>query len=247
MVHDFFENALTGFLKDIYGKLKPYEGVINAKFPVMIMNTGDETFLSNMLDEDSPLSVSEPKLYQRVPRMVCNPLGIDISTDQLSAKKTYGKMVDISNLGYKTKKATNVRRIPLTTVISSKVYFSNIFQYLQFVEILLMTAFKENTYNFVYVGNTQVGSYSFTTSFEGVPNLSLSHDSEKRWREMELSFTLGLQYPAYDYYGGATELMDATNTIKIFKNFVDTTTDPKILTTTKQNLEVEMAFNSPPI
>ena len=101
-----------------------------------------------------------------------------------------------------------------------------------------MTTFKTNTFNFDYVGKVQGASYSFADTMDGIPNLSMSHDSEKRGRILDLNFILDLQYPAYDYYNSKT-MMDASNTIKVFKHYVGTQNTSDELTTTPQNQSIE--------
>ena len=107
------------------------------------MNTGSEAYMSNMASEKD--KEKQNKLYQRVPRMVVSPSSIDISSDQLSNPNIMGKMVDhvldVNDELIKTQKIMNVRRVSLQHLLSAKVYFSNIFEYYKFTEILLMVVF----------------------------------------------------------------------------------------------------------
>ena len=105
-----------------------------------------------------------------------------------------------------------------------------------------MQVFRVNNFNFEYLGKMHTGSYSFSDSLDGVPNLSLDQNNERRGREMDLNFILNLQYPAFDYYDSKT-MLDATNKIKIFKHFADTQNTFDELTTTLQDQDIEKDNN----
>lgn len=225
MQHDFFQNALTSFIYDLNSRLKHFSNSINdSKFPIMIMNTGDEVYLANM-QEDSKDKV---RLYDRIPRMILSIGGADIKTDQLSNPNNFGKLSDNST-GFNNTKVATVRRIPISFVVNSKVYFSNMLQYLSFIEVFLSTTFRVSSFNFKHSGAVHYGSYTSSNSFDGNPNFGLRHDSEKRRIELDITFELELQFPAYDYYGARNgdDMLDATDVIKSFVHRTETQNDPK--------------------
>src|SRR5690606_13378187 len=155
----------------------------------------------------------EKQFYNRIPRLVLQTGGFSVQPDQLTAPRTWAKFVDKGSDGIKTGKATYMRRIPLQTTMTGKLYFENIKQVFVFVEIMLSTSYRLNTYSFFHADKIHAGQYSYANDYEGRANLELAHDHTARRSEMDLVFDLGLQFPAYDYYN-ASHMMDATNVIK---------------------------------
>lgn len=194
MVHNFFENALRAMMYDISLRSSPLNSVYKQTFPVAIMNTGDEVYMSNMF-------VDDPKqIYQRVPRMTFDIGGLTVNADQLTNPHTLGEFKDTVH-SFKKARAANVRRMPIEFEMSAQVYFSNIFEFLQFTEVVLMNTYKNNIFPFYYLDKRHVGSYSYQDNLTGETNSTLGYDTDRRGRILSLAFTVELQYPAYDYYG----------------------------------------------
>lgn len=208
MLHNFFEVALTAMIDDLTNRLSPYSAYIKQKFPIMIMNTGDEVFIQNINPD------SGTKLYNRVPRMVLDPEGVSVLLDQLTSPHNLGKFVEQDIVsGFKSSKVANVRRIPIELPMQAQVYFSNVFEFFSFIEILFCTTFRDNLFDFYYNDIRHTGSYNYQDSFDPQTNKSLGFDSEKRQRIMNLTFNVDLQFPAFDYYNSRS-LIDGANSIQ---------------------------------
>lgn len=172
------------------------------------MNTGDEVFIHNSNPDTGP------KLYNRVPRMVLDPEGLTILIDQLTSPHNLGRFVEKDNVvGSKSSKVANVRRVPIEFPMQAQVYFSNIFEFFSFVEILLCTTYRDNIFDFYYNDIRFIGSYNYQDSFDPQSNQTLGFDSEKRQRILPLNFNVDLQFPAFDYYNSRS-IIDGANAIQ---------------------------------
>lgn len=174
----------------------------------MIMNTGDEVFLQNITPD------SGAKIYNRIPRMTFDLEGMSIPNDQLSSIHNLGHFTDYNPaIDAKSEKVSNYRRIPIQFGLSCQIVFNNIFELFGFVEILLMTTYKNNVFSFYYLDKFCQGSYSYQDNINDEVNKALGFDADKRTRTLPLSFTVELQFPAFDYYNSMS-LFDATNAIQ---------------------------------
>lgn len=209
MIHDFFESALKGMLSNLTERMQPYSEYLNRTFPILVMNTGDEVFLQNIKPDDA-----NKTLYNSIPRMVCDIGGINVLSDQLSSMTNYGRFTIQDDItGIKSEKVANFRRIPLNITVNAQVYFSNIFQYLQFVEILLMMTYDNCVFTYYYQDKFLQGNFNYQDQYNTEPNMSLSFDSDKRHRIMNLTFEVELQFPSFDYYN-TRSMLDATKAIQ---------------------------------
>lgn len=199
MKFNFFETSIKAFLFGIDQRLVAYQEYTKQRFPLYIMNTGDEVYLSNLFKDEK----NQP--YQKVPRMIFNIGGFSVNDDEISNPYNVAKFVDLDKeSGYKTHKRSGMRRIPVVLSIESMVTFSNIFQYFTFLEIFLMTTYRTNIFKYYYLDKLLTGSFSYSASFDGDQNLNLAFDNEKRQITLPIPFEISLQFPSLDYFGDNT-------------------------------------------
>jgi hypothetical protein len=197
--HDFFKQAGTALVSYLDKLLNvPLTSAIPnmTKFPIMIKNTGDETFITNMHE-----SANAETLYGLVPRLTLDVGGISIQSGQLTNPHQMGLLLaknaetDI-NEAY----STNVRRIPVEWVFNSEAVFSNILEYLAFVEVYLTVSHHNHLFVFYHAGTEYSGTFFLQEDMNSDTNLQLQFDSDKRLRKLPLAFSVQLQFPAFDIY-----------------------------------------------
>lgn len=203
MKHDFLEMSIKAMIDDLTKKLEPFSSEIETKFPIMIMNSGDEVYLSNINDKSST------NLHDRVPRMVLDVNGFTVNVDQLTNPYIMSKFND-DNAGFVSPKRSMVKRIPIEFPITAQVYFSNVFEFFKFTEILLMVTYRNNVFDYYYAGKYLKASYNYQDDFTPDVNKTLAYDNDRRQRVLPLNFSLELQFPAYDYYNSNSILDEST-------------------------------------
>lgn len=189
--HNFFQIAGKAFIFYLDKVFEPFKESIGGTFPIMIKNTGDEAFLSNM---------NSKELYTSTPRLTLDVRGISLTNDQLTNHHMHGKAVLKDETGFPKTQVMPVRRVPINWLFNSEVYFNNVLEYLQFVDILLTVSHHNHFFTFYYLGNEYNGTFFLPEDFDPESNTQLGFDSEKRRRILPLVFNLQLQFPAYDFY-----------------------------------------------
>lgn len=165
-------------------------------FPIFIMNTGDEVFMSNMTD----IGEAKTELYDRLPRMVLSVKDLSIDTDQLTkpGNKTRigAKVNDELKMGW-----TSARRIPLSLIIQTKTFFSTLNEYLEFIEYYI-TIIANYSLSFSFYHNNVLfqGLIKQVFDYENDTNYDLSFDSATRNKSIEMRFEIDIQMPAYNIY-----------------------------------------------
>lgn len=221
--HTFFQTALAAFISDFSSNIEPFRDAISIStenvgqksiVPVYISNTGDEVFLSTMLFKSED---EKKKLYQQNPRIVFSVGGISTDTDALTNPHEFGRFV-VSDSDQKFEKASKVRRIQTRVSLPYEMIFSNIDQYLKFVDVMLTVFDRATVFEFVHAGKIHQATYNLTANdYDSSANFSLGHDSDKRRRLMNASIELVVQFPAFDVYRHkeeSSEIFDATKTMK---------------------------------
>ena len=195
MTHDFFEIAGKAFIDYLDRLYKPFSDIVGQPFPVMIMNTGDEAFLFNMQTSTE----GRDAMYSRVPRLTLDVKAISVLTDQFTSNRQLGSLEDTVN-GFPVKLKSTVRRIPVNWTFEGEAVFNNIFEYLQFTEVMLTMSHHNNYFSFVWSGSTYSGTFFLQEDIDANINLTLAYDSDKRSRRLPITFVVQLQFPSFDYY-----------------------------------------------
>lgn len=217
---DFFKNAITAFLEDLRRNLRQFK----PELPIYIFNTGDEFFTTTWQTGE------KSETYQRIPRLICDVGDISIQSEQLSSNCVRGEFietVDGQDVGY----SAYVRRVPIQLPIECTLTVSSILDQLEFQEILLLILYKNNSFNFVYKGKNNKGVYRFPDDQTVEKNLNMAMDDQRRNRVIKFEISVGLQYPAFDYFN-SNSLIESHHVIKDFDINVNTydslTIDPNI-------------------
>jgi hypothetical protein len=196
--HDFYENAIKGLLWYLRELMKPYANTLTDKnFFIGMKNTGDEKFLFDQIDSKH--------LYDSIPRWELDFLGINTLDDDRTNPRENGNFVaeTTTNLGEKRKMdfSAPVARRPTEIGFDSQVLFSNVFEYLRFVEIYLILSTYSHTYKFYHAGKLHIGTFTFQDLTESTKNVTFGMEAEKRERKIPIAFTVVTQFPAYQIYG----------------------------------------------
>jgi hypothetical protein len=189
--HNYFTIAGKAFIEYLDRMFLPFKQSIGGTFPIMIKNTGDEAFVSNMNGKE---------LYASTPRLSMEVRGITLQNDQLTNHHLHGKASLPNELGFNESKIIPVRRVPINWMFNTEVYFNTILEYLEFVDILLTVSHHNHHFTFYYLGNEYSGTFFLPEDFDSESNSQLGFDSEKRRRILPLMFMLQLQFPSYDFY-----------------------------------------------
>lgn len=195
--HTFFHNSIAAFLGDFSVSIQPYRDLISADLPVSIANSGDEVFLATMLfktEED------RKKLYAKNPRINFSIGNIGSQTDNYTSPHVLGKFVNEHDSGTLTAKRAEVRRTPTIINMSYDFKFTNIDQYLKFVDVMLTISGVARVFEFEYMGAIYTGSYKLTTNeFDKNTNFTLGFDTERR-NSMTNSVEVTVNFPAFNVY-----------------------------------------------
>lgn len=193
---DFFNNALISFSESIKRNFQIYDETL----PVYFFNTGDEIYLFESENEKQNSNFNSVTSTQQVPRNVLSINDISINSDELTNPHIRAEFI-IKNkeLNKDSLYSSEVRRIPLTLNIKSLITTSNLLQQFKYLEILLLSLYKGNNFEFMYLNKTNKGYYKISDSFETTRNFELSFDSTSRKPTILVNIDVDLQYPAFDY------------------------------------------------
>lgn len=253
--HDFLESSITGMIWYIKELMKPFKNTLNNKvFPVSIMNTGDEKFLFDMIDEKA--------IYSHSPRWTFNILGVNTKNSDRTNPRENGSFVakTTNSLGQsKTENFTaKLSRRPIEVGFQSEVVFNNIFEYFRFVEIYLILSTNPHIFKFYHSNKLHYGQFTFPELDDTSANVTFGMESEKRNRKLPVNFTLNLQFPAYNIYGlpgsanegfngpnddgsaGGTEDLTGDTMIKIIHNIY-----PKFNKESEESIKITQIITPP--
>lgn len=248
--HDFFKNAISGMIWYIRELMKPYSNTLSSdnKFYIGIMNTGDEKFMFDMVDEKA--------IYQHVPRWTFNILGINTVNGERTNPYENGTFTAKTKNAIGIEKTENfsapLARRPVDIGVASSAVFSNIFEYFRFVEIYLTISIRPHVFKFYHANKLHYGSFTFEELADTDTNVTFGMEAEKRNRKLPINFTLRANFPAYHIYGipgsndegfnspngpgsgGGTENLVASPMLKIIHNIIpkfDKTDDDQLIIT----------------
>lgn len=192
--HDFFENAMTAMVKYLVMLYQPFSNVVGQNTIVGFVNSGDEKFLQDMI-----LSGNQ---YDYTPRCSLVMIGLTEQRGDRSNKNTYGKF-QAKNLDNKKIEnySAQYRRVPIDVSIEAEMVFTNIFEYLTFVEIYLMMTDEYHSFNFWHGGNVYNAILELPEIAEPTINTEFGINSDTRQWKMVLNYNLKTQFPAFKIYG----------------------------------------------
>lgn len=197
--HNYFPIAASAFISYLDTIFKPFEDSLptKQKFPIAILNTGDEVFLTNKYAENDK---STATFYNLVPRLSLDVKGFTIDNSQLTNRNVYGEIIGKNEEDFDQKYVIPVRRIPTEWIFATEAHFNNIIEYMKFVEIYLTTSHHNHYFTFNYAGKEFNGAFFLQEDLESNANMLLQFDTEKRKRILPMTFVLQLQFPSLDMY-----------------------------------------------
>lgn len=215
---NFFEYAIAGFIKDFQNKM-----TVLKKMPVYFFQNGDEAFLLDWQRENTgSVFVKTGEITQSKPRI---ELALDAFTslaDQLTNPYVKGRFVEtISNRDIAFK--ANIKRFAIDFPIRFRLVCDNVFKALSYSEMLLTLLGRMNSYYFMHAKKRHVGVYELADNIQQESNIALGFDAESRNRNLDITVTLSLQFPAFDIINknGVTE-----NDEGLFGDISNTITNP---------------------
>lgn len=197
--HSYFQSAAQAFINYLDVVFKPFSEQIDQKFPIFILNTGDEAFLTNKYSVDKPDKKTET-LYALRPHMNLDVKGFNIDASQFTAKNALGTFTAKNADEFAERFVAPVRRIPVNWVFSAEVTFNNIIEFLTFTEVFLTASHHDHFFTFYYAGTEFNCTFFLQEDLESTANMMLQFDAEKRKRTLPLTFVLSLQYPSFNIY-----------------------------------------------
>lgn len=199
---NFFEYAIAGFIKDFQNKM-----TVLKKMPVYFFQNGDEAFLLDWQRENTgSVFVKTGEITQSKPRI---ELALDAFTslaDQLTNPYVKGRFVETIN-GRDIAFKANVKRFAIDFPIRVRLVCDNVFKALSYSEMLLILLGRMNSYYFIHAKKRHIGAYEISDNIQQESNISLAFDAESRNRNLDVTVTLSLQFPAFDIINknGVTE------------------------------------------
>lgn len=200
MKYTYFQTATIAAVDNIANAFSNFEFVSNSKrhqpFPVFIASTGDETFMSMMSDR---LHVKPKSDTLHVPSMSLDIADITLSSDSKTNSVENAKFV-LTIDGASSEKMKSMTAYPSKITVNCTVLFSNIFQYLAFIEYIYNGIYKRNTFNFTYWGKYQEAVWTLTTetfepTFDRSGTFGTAPDGSSH--TLSLSFEVYCKYPSF--------------------------------------------------
>lgn len=192
--HDFYENALTATVKYLVMLFQPFANQVKQPVVVGFINLGDEKFTSDM--------IIAKKDYDFTPRCTLDLGGFSEQRGDLSNKNTYGNFeainLDTNKIEHYSAK---MQRKPIDVVINAELVFSNVFEYMTFLELYLMLTDEYHSFIFYHAGKKHEAILELPEFQDSETNTTFGLNSETRQRKMVLTFNLKTQFPAYRIYG----------------------------------------------
>lgn len=196
--HNYFPQAAAAFIDYLDKLFEPFSDTLSdKKYPIAILNTGDEVFLSNKYIEHNKISKT---FYNRVPRLSLDVKGFTIDTSDLTNRNVYGEITGKNDDGFDQSFVVPVRRIPIDWVFSVEAHFNNIIEFMKWVETYLTVSHHNHYFTFYYGDKLFNCTFFLQEDLESNANMMLQFDAEKRKRILPLTFVLRLQYPSLDIY-----------------------------------------------
>lgn len=197
--HNFIKVGLTSFLKSMDNLFEGYKAHINNdSFPILIMNSGDDVFLSNLNDNGK----NKTEHYSLVPRMSLSVGGVTIDIENLSKKanpariKLFDKQTNKLVSG-----TTHMRRIPIKITLPVSVVFSKLHEFLTWVEYYMSaTSHTTHVFKFGYAGTVHQGVANFIWEYNSEANFEFMFGSDKKERKLPLIIEVEMQFPAFNLY-----------------------------------------------
>lgn len=195
--HDFLKTSLRATIATFDNMFSEFSNryTEDKKFPIYILNTGDEVFLSNLTDT----SKEGNTYYEKIPRMVISLGDFNVDVTQLTSPTTINVMAKKDGINQMGK--TIATRVPLNIVLKSKIQFSKIDEYLEFLEYFLCIMYSYSIY-FNYSHGTVVytGFIKPIYDYDLNTNFNMGFDSDSRNKTLSINWSLDVQMPALNIY-----------------------------------------------
>ena len=171
------------------------------KVPHFILHTGDDImYLQNKGQNNSiePLEVSnENYIYNKVPRCIVNPAGINLITDQLTNPYTLGQL-QYSDQNHTILLTGEFRRMPIKFACDIKYYVDSYTDMLELMQQITTKLAFIKTYNIVYMGQTIKCTYQIPTDFSGEYMTDIDGTTaDSKYKTLSLSLEVESNMPIY--------------------------------------------------
>lgn len=191
--HTFFENACTSLVGYMDIIFKPFEkNVLNQNlFPIQIINTGDETYINNYM---------ENKKYTSTPRIDISVRGITTNSEQSTYGGVHGNLTLKNELGFEERMKAPVKRHSVNITLGVRAKFNNIFEWMKFVDYLLTISYNNLVFDTYYLGSVYPCNITIPTDFDNDVNYELEYNDQERGSTMNVPIMFEVQFPAFDVY-----------------------------------------------
>ena len=193
----FFKNML----KALIYKLNSDFTCRGISIPHYMLNTGDDIMYLEVKGQDAsvePFEVSnENFVYTVVPRCLVSLGGVEFLGDQLTSPYSLGKFqLDYEECLYEF--SAECRRLPFKMSVELKYYFDTMTDVLEYVQQVFSKAVAVQTFQFQYLGQMIVCSYSVPTGYNPEANLTFDGGTtDNKFRSLSLSFDIESNFPYF--------------------------------------------------
>lgn len=191
--HDFFEKSMMGLTRYLNSLFKPYSRYLSQDFPIGIVHTGDEKYLFDQ--------IYDGKIYDNVPRWSLAFAGLNTLKEENTNYHELGFFVALDENQRKREYGAPIQRITTEITFNTELLFSNIIEYLTFIEIYLTLTTIRHSFSFYHAGKRHIGIFELPEITDDEYNQTFGMTADKREHKLLLSFVLQLQFPAYQIYG----------------------------------------------
>lgn len=211
MKYNFYEKAVIAVISDLKEKFKNFAYVSNQEryqeFPVILQTSGDETYMTVNSDRLEKRNKSDKVI---MPIMVCSFSGITINEDNKTNDITDGSFVLKLN-GFSQEYTSEMSTYDTSVRLDATVLFTDIFQYLAFVEYNMNGIYKNKPFRFEYMGKVQHGLWALETTDHDVElDMTGVFGSESIASHQEtLNFVISIPYPSFNLNDSLTKDVDA--------------------------------------
>lgn len=196
------ELFISTLLKALLANLNKDLCLRGEEIPHFILNTGDDIMYLEVKGQDfakEPYEISnENYVYNKIPRCIVNPEGIEILEDQITSPYTRG-FFDIELEGITKGFNAEFRRVPLTITVNLKYYADSFTDALAITQMIITKMLFIRTFKFDYLGQTVQASYKIPTSYTTEKNITFDGGTtEQKLRTIDLSLSVETNMPVYN-------------------------------------------------
>lgn len=210
MKYDYLEKATVAVVNSLKKTFNNYAFVANMErfqdFPVYIQTVGDEAYMTVNSDR---LEAKDKSDTIMMPCMIIRINSVNINEDNKTNEISDGKFT-LEIGGFKKDYTSEMSTYDVDMSLDGTILYTDIFQYMAFVEYLMNGVYKSEDFQFNYMGKVQMATWSLETvdhtlEYDDVGSFGTQSASSHR---QEVNFIVKMQYPSFGLNSSLTGHVD---------------------------------------